>query len=460
MAAPVKKQRLQQVSHHRPADSIPQAVDNQALQHKHHANVRNYVLVTAAYWAFTLTDGAIRMLVLLHFYTLGYNSFEVAMLFLFYEFFGIVTNLVGGWVGQRLGLKLTLYSGLGLQVIALGMLGVVPTEWLLLPAFSVPFVMSAQALSGIAKDLTKMSSKSAIKLVVPENANSTLFKWVALLTGSKNALKGVGFFLGALLLTSIGFQYAMLVMSAGVLVILFAVILLLRGRFQTPTSKVPFKAVFSKSRAINLLSAARLFLFASRDVWFVVGLPVFLHEALGWDFWQVGGFLALWVIGYGFVQAATPTFMTRRMKRQLTEHGQAYGPDGKTATMLAFVLAVFPAGIALALMTDISPTSALVGGLIAFGVMFAINSAVHSYLILAYTESDKVSLNVGFYYMANAGGRLTGTVLSGILYLFFGLIGCLWASVVFVLAAGFISLLLPTNIQPMSQLPNLEKAIE
>jgi len=125
--------------------------------------------------------------------------------------------------------------------------------------------------------------------------------------------------------------------------------------------------------------------------------------------------------------------------------GPGREPDGKTATWLAFALAVFPTGIALALMANVDPTMVVVAGLIAFGVIFAMNSAVHSYLILAYTDSDKVAMNVGFYYMANAGGRLAGTVLSGMLYQWYGLIGCLWASVAFVLAAALLSLLLPTN---------------
>ena len=59
--------------------------------------IRNYALVTGAYWGFTLTDGALRMLVLLHFYALGYSAFEIALLFVLYEFAGIITNLVGGW---------------------------------------------------------------------------------------------------------------------------------------------------------------------------------------------------------------------------------------------------------------------------------------------------------------------------------------------------------------------------
>jgi MFS family permease len=195
------------------------------------------------------------------------------------------------------------------------------------------------------------------------------------------------------------------------------------------------------------LAAARVFLFASRDVWFVVGLPVFLYTVIGWNFWQVGTFMAIWVIGYGFVQASAPSFVRRRVEEPgdpSSSSGRGE-PDGKTATWLAFVLAAFPGGIAVALMAGVDPTLIVIGGLIAFGVIFAMNSAVHSYLSLAYTDSDKVAMNVGFYYMANAGGRLAGTVLSGLLYQWYGLVGCLWASVAFVLAAALLSLLLPSN---------------
>jgi MFS family permease len=395
-------------------------------------DLRNYVLVTGAYWADTLADGAIRLLVLFFFYDLGYSPIEVASLFLFYELFGIVTNLVGGFVAARLGLKFTLFAGLATQIVALVMLGAVPESWLV-----VPYVMVAQALSGIAKDLTKMSSKSAVKLVVPEGSESALYKWVAILTGSKNALKGVGFFLGGLLLTLTSFQTATLILAGMVATALVVTAILMHGGLGTVDAKAKFRHMFSQNRAINVLAAARLFLFASRDVWFVVGLPVYLRSVLGWSFWEVGTFLAVWVIGYGIVQASAPRFVKREVE------GEGREPDGRTAAWLAFVLAAFPAGIALALAADFDPGTVLVVGLIAFGVIFAVNSAVHSYLILSFADNEKVAMNVGFYYMANAGGRLMGTVLSGVLYQWQGLEACLWASAIFVVAAGVISLSLP-----------------
>jgi MFS family permease len=346
----------------------------------------------------------------------------------------MITNLVGGWLAARFGLRTTLFSGLIIQIVALGLLGLAPEAWLL-----VPYVMAAQALSGIAKDLTKMSSKSAVKLVVPEDQEGALYKWVAILTGSKNALKGVGFFLGGVLLTLVGFQTAMICLMAMVGIALVAVLLLMEGDLGRPDTGAKFKHMFSSERAVNMLAAARIFLFASRDVWFVVGLPVFLRTVLGWSFWEVGGFLAIWVIGYGIVQALAPRFVKRRAESGGSE------PDGRTATWLAFLLAAFPAGIAISLSADFDETLTIVIGLFAFGIVFAMNSAVHSYLILAYAHGDRVTMNVGFYYMANAGGRLVGTILSGALYQWQGLTLCLWASVAFVLAAGLISLLLPRH---------------
>ena len=396
-------------------------------------DLRNYAVVTGAYWADTIADGASRMLVLFYFYERGYTPFEVASLFLFYEVFGIVTNLVGGWLAARLGLRATLLMGLATQLVALGMLALAPDDWLV-----VAYVMAAQALSGIAKDLTKMSSKSAVKLVVPEDAAATLYKWVAILTGSKNALKGVGFFVGGLLLTLVGFQTALLILAGLIVVALAGVLTLMRGDLGHPDAKAKFTHMFSNDRAVNMLAGARVFLFASRDVWFVVALPVFLRTQLGWSFWEVGTFLAVWVIGYGAVQASAP----RLVRRQGAE------PDGATATWLAFVLAAFPAGIAFALAVDFDPAVVLVCGLIAFGVIFALNSAVHSYLILAYAQGDKVAMNVGFYYMANAGGRLAGTVLSGLIYQLEGLEACLWTSAVLVLVAGLLSRLLPSTTRP------------
>lgn len=394
-------------------------------------DLRNYALVTAAYWADTIADGAIRLLVLFYFYGLGYTPFQLATVFVFYEVFGIITNLVGGFLGARFGLTTTLVAGLCTQTLALLMLGLAPDAWLV-----VPFVMVAQALSGIAKDLTKMSSKSAVKLVVADDQPGALYKWVAILTGSKNALKGVGFFLGGLLLTVTSFQTAMLLLAVMVFGALVLTVPFMTGSLGRADAKAKFRHMFSNDRAVNILAAARIFLFASRDVWFVVGLPVYLRTALDWTFWQVGTFMAVWVIGYGIVQASAP----RLIRERSAEHG---APHGRTAARLAFVLALFPGGIAIALTAGVDPTTVLVAGLILFGIVFALNSAVHSYLILAYADGDKVAMNVGFYYMANACGRLLGTILSGLLYQWQGLEACLWASVAFVLAAGALSLLLP-----------------
>ena len=395
------------------------------------AGLRNYALVTGAYWADTIADGASRMLVLFYFYELGYSPFKVASLFLFYEVFGIVTNLVGGWLAARLGLRTTLLGGLSFQLVALGMLSAVPASVL-----SVAYVMVAQALSGIAKDLTKMSSKSAVKLVVPEDTPGALYKWVAILTGSKNALKGVGFFLGALGLTLVGFRTSLALLAGLLLVALVAVLTLMRGELGRPDAEAKFRQMFSNNRAVNVLAAARIFLFASRDIWFVVGLPVFFRSELGWSFYLAGGFLAVWTIGYGVVQASAPRLLRRRSS-------DGSDPDGRTAGGLALALAVFSALIAVALSTDLDPALAVVGGLLVFGVVFAMNSAIHSFLILAYADGNKVAMNVGFYYMANAFGRLTGTVLSGALYQWQGLQACLWASTAFVLAAALLSRGLP-----------------
>ena len=396
------------------------------------AALKNYLVVTAGYWAFTITDGAIRMLVVMYFHLLGYSPFEVAMLFLFYEFFGIVTNLVGGWLGSRIGLNLTMHIGMAMQVIALAML-MVPESWL-----SVMYVMAAQALSGIAKDLNKMSAKASVKTLLPEHeSESKLFRWIAVLTGSKNALKGAGFFIGALLLQTLEFRGALAVLSISLFLVLIITMLLLPSGLGKSRSKAKFTQVFSKAPAINWLSAARFFLFGARDVWFVVALPVYLYSVFNWSFMQVGSYLALWIIGYGFIQASAPKLL------RYSHHGK--GPDGNTAKLWAFILALIPAFIAIALSYEVQPQLTLATGLIIFGVIFAINSAVHSYLIVAWSDKDKVSMNVGFYYMANAGGRLTGTVLSGLVYQTQGLIGCLIWSSLFVVAAGLLSLKLAVN---------------
>jgi predicted MFS family arabinose efflux permease len=390
--------------------------------------IRQYAIVTGNYWAFTLTDGALRMLVVLHFHQLGYSPLQIAALFLFYEIFGVITNLFGGYLGARIGLNRTMNIGLAIQVVALLILAV-PTHWL-----SVPLVMGAQALSGIAKDLNKMSAKSSIKSLVSANQQGRLFKWVALLTGSKNALKGVGFFLGGSMLALIGFKSSVIAMAAALGIIWLASLFSLRTDLGKAKNKPKFSEMFSKSRAINILSAARLFLFGARDIWFVVALPVFLSSQLGWDFWKVGGFVALWVIGYGIVQSTAP-FITVNASGKI--------PDGRSALWWAVILGLVTVAIALAMSTNFPVTPILISGLGLFGVLFAINSSLHSYLIVSYAKEDGTSLDVGFYYMANALGRLIGTLLSGWIYQSAGMIACLWWSAIFIFFAAVLSISLP-----------------
>ncbi len=391
--------------------------------------LRNYVLVTTGYWVFTVTDGALRMLVLLHFNELGYSPVSIAFLFLAYEFMGILTNLLGGWVGARRGLNRTLVAGLGLQIVALAALTLEDPSWQ--RWLSVTFVMAMQALSGIAKDLTKMSSKSAVKTVAGEGS---LFRLVAILTGSKNALKGVGFFVGAALLSGIGYDGALWAMAAALAVTVVALLVLLNEDIGKSKKKPPLRSVLSKSSAINRLSAARFFLFGSRDIWFVVALPVFLSDELGWSERGVGGFLAVWVIGYGIVQSFAPRILAR---------GGRDVDEVKATQQWALVLAAVSAAIAVFVALDLVVTAAIVGGLIVFGIVFAMNSSLHSFLVLAFSDDDEVALDVGFYYSANAAGRLVGTLLSGVLYLWGDLTAALWGSAAFVVLTWLFALRLP-----------------
>ncbi len=394
-------------------------------------NIKNYAVITGGYWAFTLTDGAIRMLVVLFFHQLGYSPLAIASLFLFYEFFGIVTNLVGGWLGARFGLNNTMHIGMVMQITALLML-TVPSDYL-----SIAYVMLAQALSGIAKDLNKMSAKASIKLFALPSSDSQqtspLFKWVAVLTGSKNTLKGIGFFLGGLLLAYFGFQGALFILAGALSLALILTWLLLPNELGKTASKPKFSQLFSNTAAINWLSAARFFLFGSRDVWFVVGLPVYLTASLGWSFEQIGAFFALWIIGYGLVQAITPTLLAK------------HHPTGQTTKWLAMVLMLIPAAIAFALTQQLNLDWVIIVGLTIFAVLFALNSAVHSYLIVEWSDHDKVAMNVGFYYMANAAGRLAGTILSGLLYQNYDLYGCLIASSVMIAVSALIAQKLPNT---------------
>ncbi len=391
-------------------------------------SVRQYMIVTFNYWNFTITDGALRMLVVLYFHDLGYSTLAIASLFLFYEFFGVVTNLLGGWLGARLGLNKTMNVGLIMQVFALLMLAL-PSVWL-----TIPWVMAAQALSGVAKDLNKMSAKSAIKTLVPSDQEGALYKWIAILTGSKNALKGAGFFLGGLLLTTIGFQLAVIAMASVLFVVFIGSVFLLDGDMGKAKSKPKFTQLFSKSKEINTLSAARLFLFGARDVWFVVALPIYLGSVFGWDHSLVGGFLALWVIAYGFVQGFAP---------KITGKAQGRTPDGRSALWWVGLLTVVTGIIAYLVQIEWQAEYTIVIGLLIFGAVFAINSSLHSYLIVSYAKGDGVSMDVGFYYMANAMGRLVGTVLSGLVFQLAGFSACLWVSFGFLVLTTLISVKLP-----------------
>ena len=386
-----------------------------------HADLRSYLVVTAGYWGFTLTDGAIRMLVLFYFHQLGYSPFEIASLFLLYELCGVITNLVGGWLDARVGLN-----------AALALL-TVPDAWL-----GVAYVMVIQALSGVAKDLNKMSAKASVRVLV-DDESSRLFRWVARLTGSKNALKGAGFFLGVALLEGLGFRGALWALAGGLAVLLLVTWALLPRSLGRLPVKPAFRQVFSQIPAVNWLAGARLCLFASRDVWFVVGLPVFLVEGLGWQVTSAGAFLAGWIIVYGAVQTAADRFIG-------AEHG------GASARRWAWILLALPVALALALQAGWPPGPVLIGGLALFALVFALNSTVHSYLILAYSGADRVAMNVGFYYMANAAGRLFGTLVSGLAYQQAGLVGCLWVSAALVMLAALLSTPLPAThrqLQPV-----------
>jgi len=385
-----------------------------------------YIAVTASYWAFMLTDGALRMLVLLHFHSLGFSPVQLAYLFVLYEIAGMVTNLSAGWIAARFGLAATLYAGLSLQVVALLLLTQLDPSWQI--GASVTFVMLVQGLSGVAKDLAKMSSKSAVKLLAPTQGDG-LFRWVAVLTGSKNAVKGLGFLLGAALLAFAGFTWAVLGMAVILAVILAAVLLAMPQGLPVGRKGAKFTEVFSKSRNVNWLSAARVFLFGARDIWFVVGIPVYFYAVFSDGseagnraaFFLIGSFMAVWTILYGAIQASAPRILqaATRSEAELIAAARTW----------AMALAVVPAGLALAVLLAGEPrlwlTVTLVAGLLAFGAIFAVNSSLHSYLILAFTKAERVTMDVGFYYMANAAGRLAGTVLSGLTYQLGGLAACL-----------------------------------
>jgi MFS family permease len=399
---------------------------------------RNYAIVTSAYWGFTLTDGALRMLILLHFYRLGYSPFTLAFLFLLYEAAGVVANLVGGWLATRFGISRMLMVGLVTQILGFLLLSALSPEWT--AAMSVAWVVIAQGVCGVAKDLTKTASKSAIKITAGQ-ASGQLFKWVAWFTGSKNAMKGVGFFLGGLLLEQLGFQGALWAMAGLLGLILVGVVFSLPPMMGKSKASKSAKELFAKNSAINLLAAARVVLFGARDVWFVVGVPVFLY-ASGWTFTMVGGFLAAWTIGYGFVQAIAPS-LVRRSDDGLSNEVPAARHWSAILALITIILCVL-------VWLDVRYLEwVVVVGLGVFGFAFAVNSSVHSYLILAYAGSEKAAEDVGFYYAANALGRFIGTLLSGLLYQWGGLLYALLGSALMLIICWLVTLALPL-VKPLA----------
>ena len=199
------------------------------------------------------------------------------------------------------------------------------------------------------------------------------------------------------------------------------------------------RELFAKSARVNALAAARVFLFGARDVRFFFGLPVFLY-ASGRSFAGVGGFLAAWTVAYGGAQAAAPA-PVRRSADGLSREVPA-------ARLWAAVLAAVPALAAVALAESDSleadPALVAAAALVLFGLPFAVNSALHSYLILAYAGSKKAAEDVGFYYAANAAGRLVGTLFSGLLFQAGGSIACLVGSSAMLAACAAITFALPT----------------
>ena len=379
-----------------------------------------------------LSDGALRMLVLLYFHEAGFSPVQLAFLFLLYEFCGVVTNLSGGWLAQRRGLRFTLVAGLALQVFALSLLTAMNDAW---PKVAcIAFVMLAQALSGIAKDLTKMSAKTAVKFLAPQDKKNGLFHWVAVLTGSKNAVKGAGFFLGAALLAIMSFPQALWTMAGGIGLLLIAMLIWLPENIGEVRSKPGLRQLLDQPRNIRLLSAARLFLFGARDIWFVVGIPVFAAATLGWSFMQIGGFMASWIMAYGAIQAIAPRVLGDRR-------------NGPTSVVLCLLLAAILILMVCGLRSPLPYGALIIGGLFVFGVIFALNSSLHSYLVLHYADRESVAMSVGYYYMANAGGRLLGTLLSGCLFQLGGLSACLIGASVFLLVAAGISRQLPAGKQ-------------
>lgn len=361
------------------------------------------------------------MIVLLHAYQLGFSAWLTAIMFSLYELAGVVTNLAAGLAGSRWGIKATLVTGLVVQLVGIGLLygfrdawGAPGQQWK-----GLVYITLAQALCGVAKDLVKLGGKTVTKLVTPDEKQSALFKLVSWITGFKNSMKGIGYFIGAASLT-VNVQFALGLLLFLILLALPAALFGLRRDLgRTRSANVTLRQVLSPSSNVMRLSVARAFLFGSRDLWFEVPLPFFLRDKLqgiGWARPATGAALALFIIVYGQVQSWTPQLVLQPLRQ---------APANKLVQVLwNAMLTVVPACLAAALLGSHiftghqhgASVAVLMCGLAAFCVIFAINSSIHSYLILRYSEGDSVAKSVGIYYASNAVGRFVGTLVSGAIY--------------------------------------------
>jgi len=430
-------------------ETLMEAASSEAL--------RPFVIISSSYLLFTITDGAIRMIVLLHAYNKNFSALEVAIMFSLYELAGVFTNLIAGLLGAKWGIKFTLICGLSLQLFSYGLLFGWKNNWSKIEA--ICYVTFAQMFAGVAKDLTKLGGKTVTKLVTPDEQETKLFKLVSLITGWKNSLKGVGYFLGSFLI-SINYELAVSVMMGFVLLAMpWAILGLDQGLGTAKTKNASWSEIFVLDNTnLNWLSLARLFLFASRDFWFEVPLPFFLRSpscdglgemectndgnctrgavcsdgfcaninegggcgGLGLPKAVVGAFLGGYIILYGQVQSWTPQLVTGPLKQtppnKLTEI--LWGIVNCLPTYMMWIVMTF--GSAFKENDVTSMTVWLVVVIVAFAIIFAINSSVHSFLVVKYASKEKIAVSVGFYYMSNALGRLFGTLGSGFLYTYAG----------------------------------------
>ena len=152
---------------------------------------------------------------------------------------------------------------------------------------------------------------------------------------------------------------------------------------------------------------------------------------MGWSSISVSTFLAAWVIGYGLVQAIAP-----KITNMLVQKGV---PDGRAALLWGLPLVIVPVAMVVGLQQRSDPTTVIVFGLACFALVFAMNSALHSFLITSYANSDGVSLDVGFYYTANAVGRCLALSARGGFIGLLGLAACLSVSALFLALVLLIS---------------------